>query len=801
MSRSRRALALAVLAVFVVSSLAIDPTNPPPARAVTVTVEYDPTAPDAVDPCAPNPPLTVCVGFNQTARALALVQAAADHWRDIIADDHAMTIRFSWLDPAEGTLPFASIIDTDDQGRVTAGRVYFNPTVAYFYDQTPDLDEEFLGRRTNSNSRLLSGMMRPKLYRTLHPDEKAEAFLNTASEIVEVGHNGLQEGPPGVDFYTIALHEVGHLFGLVPPWQRCNENAVTAGYVPALNLTGGVPLAIKALENADGSFDCNHLAAGGITACKPPPGDQDTTSPDPSTQAGLSIHDCTAHQALFWSGPYPGGRQRPSVVDILALATAKGWQQIDLPRKYSLGSGGAWTAGGTWFGNRAPDGGDDVYVVNQQHSGGPFTTVTSNSNRSARNLFISDENRVRVTGGTLSIGRTVWLAGADSREGPVRPILPPPPGPPPVGQEPVPATLLVEGGGLVTGDRLGVEPGARLRLEGSGRAQFGDVINSGSIQGRGLLGVARSLINGTTAAENGTGQPASGIIRADGGLLRIVTPPGGGVTTDPPIVDLDGGSPLTAATPARVWAIDGDVEIDAVVDNIAGFNLDGFCLDIRVGAGRTLRFARNGITLNNCNGNDATYGLRFEGGAAGATLDAPPSTVFGNVFADGAARLTGRLRLGAGASVRLALGGTTPGSQYDRLQVEDVAELGGTLQVSLKDGFTPQAGQSFTVMTYESRVGQFATVDLPPLPFGLLWDVQYGATSLRLVVMANLAPNPPNSGVDTDVDDDGDSDVFDLLAILQHFGPCPPAPAACPWDLDEDGDVDNDDVLLWLEST
>ena len=90
-----------------------------------------------------------------------------------------------------------------------------------------------------------------------------------------------------------------------------------------------VEAGIKAYENSNGGFDCGHLAAGGIQACNGDP-------------------ECEAHQALMWTGYLPDRRALPSVVDFLAVATAGNWQDLDLPRKYSLGSGD-WDAPGTWI--------------------------------------------------------------------------------------------------------------------------------------------------------------------------------------------------------------------------------------------------------------------------------------------------------------------------------------------------------------------------------------------------------------------------------------------------------------------
>jgi hypothetical protein len=59
----------------------------------------------------------------------------------------------------------------------------------------------------------------------------------------------------------------------------------------------------------------------------------------------------------------------------------------------------------------------------------------------------------------------------------------------------------------------------------------------------------------------------------------------------------------------------------------------------------------------------------------------------------------------------------------------------GTLNVSLVDGCMPASGSSFVIMTYNSHMDTtFATTNLPALPDGLTWNVQYGANSVVLSV-------------------------------------------------------------------
>ena len=58
----------------------------------------------------------------------------------------------------------------------------------------------------------------------------------------------------------------------------------------------------------------------------------------------------------------------------------------------------------------------------------------------------------------------------------------------------------------------------------------------------------------------------------------------------------------------------------------------------------------------------------------------------------------------AGGTLEIEIGGTTLGSQYDRLTIAGSASLDGILDVSLINGFTPSAGQQFTILTAGSIV-------------------------------------------------------------------------------------------------
>lgn len=87
---------------------------------------------------------------------------------------------------------------------------------------------------------------------------------------------------------------------------------------------------------------------------------------------------------------------------------------------------------------------------------------------------------------------------------------------------------------------------------------------------------------------------------------------------------------------------------------------------------------------------------------------------------------------------QVELGGTTPGT-YDRLNAGLAATLAGNLVVSLVNGYVPNIGDSFTLLTYTSRTGTFTTTTFPAVPC-IDWQLSYGATALVLTAVAGSPP-------------------------------------------------------------
>ena len=109
----------------------------------------------------------------------------------------------------------------------------------------------------------------------------------------------------------------------------------------------------------------------------------------------------------------------------------------------------------------------------------------------------------------------------------------------------------------------------------------------------------------------------------------------------------------------------------------------------------------------------------------------------------------------------MELGGTTPGGSYDQIQASGTLSLGGTLAVSLINGFNPVAGNKFDILDWSSlggtRSGTFSSLQLPSLSSGPLgWDTSQLYTTGSLSVTTTVRG---------DFNRDGHVDAMDLRAM------------------------------------
>jgi hypothetical protein len=129
----------------------------------------------------------------------------------------------------------------------------------------------------------------------------------------------------------------------------------------------------------------------------------------------------------------------------------------------------------------------------------------------------------------------------------------------------------------------------------------------------------------------------------------------------------------------------------------------------------------------------------------------------------GTLSITGRFANGHDGALNIELGGLTAGTQYDRLLIDGVATLDGTLNVSLVNlgggMFTPALGNVFSIITADSVGGTFSTLNLPALASDKMWFVGYEETSMLLKVT-----------LPGDFDGDGGVDADDLAVWKSGYG-------------------------------
>jgi filamentous hemagglutinin family protein len=238
---------------------------------------------------------------------------------------------------------------------------------------------------------------------------------------------------------------------------------------------------------------------------------------------------------------------------------------------------------------------------------------------------------------------------------------------------------------------------------------------------------------------------------------NIVFPAGSSFTTSG---GLTLNSPTQIAATAAVSVTGGTLSASAAVDN-TGTLTKGNAGTSSFSAG----LANSGAINVNAGTLDLTGGYTDAGGVlslGGGNLTSPAAgltlvsgtlkgagTVDGNVVNNGTVApgtspgtlvINGNYTQGAGGILDIELGGTAQGVTYDLLQVTGIASLDGTLSVSLFGGFAPVAGNSFDVVTYASRSGNFASSAFPA-GYGMTGSPNPGLYNLAVL----SAPAPPPS--------------------------------------------------------
>jgi hypothetical protein len=373
--------------------------------------------------------------------------------------------------------------------------------------------------------------------------------------------------------------------------------------------------------------------------------------------------------------------------------------------------------------------------------------------------------------------------------------------------------LTLNGGTLIAGDGLTnagntvVNAGSRLELSRLTNAASGVVIvGAGALaqinDSAPSLNDGEITLGGSGAKIDNQGSGAlvnSGLIRGDGTITGPVALSAGGE------IRVQAGDQirltgLTSENNGRLMLQQGTLEFDELLVNGPDGNIVGRGTlitsgglvnrgDIALSNGQTDVFGDldnqdTGRVIISGNaavtfwGDVAHSGAQFQvsAGSSATFFGTAPGSVSGggqvNVEADispsgglGAGTFGGDVHFGPLAVMEIEVGGLTPGSQFDVLNVIGAAFLDGEFDVQLINGFVPTIGDEFEIIAATGGVsGVFTTLadDLTAPSPGLRWDILYGSYNVIL-----KAISLPLAG---DYNSDGIVDAADYVVWRHVLG-------------------------------
>jgi fibronectin-binding autotransporter adhesin len=286
------------------------------------------------------------------------------------------------------------------------------------------------------------------------------------------------------------------------------------------------------------------------------------------------------------------------------------------------------------------------------------------------------------------------------------------------------------------------------------------------------LGVLTTLNGGTINAPNGVTFPSGSNFLGHGTGNARVTGESGAV------IEADGALALGDAASPSGFSFGGELRTKqfAVTLNTSAIVGLGKLTTLGSGASAGTLNATNGFfvdfdeaitgfgTINSTNtlAKHATINGTVQGNSAGQPITLSGyikgAGTFNNVTFTGTyspglsptIATVGSITLAPTNTLLMEVGGTTAGGSYDQIQATDTLSLGGTLAVSLINGFAPAAGSSFDILDFipGNLSGTFASLSLPSLAAGLTWNIsQLYMNGLLSVVSVGLPGDYNNNGV------------------------------------------------------
>jgi len=254
--------------------------------------------------------------------------------------------------------------------------------------------------------------------------------------------------------------------------------------------------------------------------------------------------------------------------------------------------------------------------------------------------------------------------------------------------------------------------------------------NNGVVVGDGRIDSTNAIANSTTAhivAEAGNRLVVNALVTNQGEIAAD----GGHIEFFKAVTSTNAGADVTLREGGRVT-----------------FPVTGFGYDSTAG------------TLSSVTGVNDVYGtVRLQGTTSKIVVAGESTLVFHarvtnaggaiNVFPGSTAVYLGGLTTtGSGAVLSVYLADPDADPDLGQLEVNGTAQLSGNLAINLASGFVPSAGDTFQILTSGSVAGTLGLGSAPPLPGGMIWDIDVNATNVILSVLATGDYNA-NGVVDT----------------------------------------------------
>jgi fibronectin-binding autotransporter adhesin len=304
----------------------------------------------------------------------------------------------------------------------------------------------------------------------------------------------------------------------------------------------------------------------------------------------------------------------------------------------------------------------------------------------------------------------------------------------------------------------------------------GAAVNGGFLGAGGTHAFADgSSLNGATAAVGSTLTTSGAVSFTNATLRGTITQSGGTLALTDTTVASAGTLSVGGAVNASGLEMDGVMNVNSggtLANSGSALVLGGGSRTtvnaggaVNLQGGTTLEV--NGALLTNNGTVSGTTNVHFNGVAVGTGSFGPVNLFENGRFAPGAsaapvfqpaAIAAASATFASNASLAVEIGGKTPGSGFDQVNISGNAVLDGELSITTTNNFSPAPLDSFKIMSFAAHSGHFTSYSGQQVPHGLAYAPVYSATDLKLI-----ATIPGDDTLD------GKVDFNDLVRLAQNY--------------------------------